>query len=69
VSAITTIIFIIGYADFVAPILALLKRGTKWKLTPDLQRAFEILRAKFADGVHLGHPDVSLPYTINTDAS
>jgi len=69
VSAITTIRFIIGYADFVVPLLALLRRGTKWKWTPELQRAFETLRAKFADSIFLGHPDVSLPCTINTDAS
>lgn len=55
--------FIVGYADSVAPLLALLKRGTKWKWTPELQRA------KFADSIHLVHRDVSLPYTVNTDAS
>jgi hypothetical protein len=61
--------FIIGYADCVAPLLILLKKGTKWKWTPELQRAFEVLRARFADSIHLVHPDVSLPYAINTDAS
>jgi hypothetical protein len=61
--------FIIGYADFVVPLLALQKRGTKWKWTPDLQRAFETLTARFADNIHLGHPGVSLPCNINTDAS
>jgi hypothetical protein len=53
--------FITGYADYVTPLLALLKKGTKWKWTPELQRAFETLRAKFADSIHLVHPDVSLP--------
>jgi hypothetical protein len=27
------------------------------------------MRAKFADSIHLAHPDMSLPYSINTDAS
>jgi hypothetical protein len=60
---------IVGYADFVVHLLALLKRGTKWKWTSELQKAFETLRAKFANSTHLVHPDVSLPYTINSDAS
>jgi hypothetical protein len=45
----------------------LLTNVTKWKWTLELQRAFENLRAKFADNNHLVHPDISLPYTINTD--
>jgi hypothetical protein len=45
------------------PLLALLKKGTK------LQGAFETLRAKFADSSYLVHPDVTVPYSINTDAS
>jgi hypothetical protein len=61
--------FIVGYANYVAPPLALLRKGTMWKWTAELQRAFEVLRAKFAYSIHLIHPDESLPYTINTDAS
>jgi hypothetical protein len=61
--------FIIRYADFVSPLLALLKKGTKRKWAPELQGAFETLSAKFAENIHLVHPDVSLPYTINTAAS
>jgi hypothetical protein len=44
--------FTIGYADYVAPLLALLKKGTKWKWTPELQTAFETWRVKFADSIH-----------------
>jgi hypothetical protein len=40
--------FIINYADYVAPLLPLLKKGSKWKWTADLQKAFEVLRSKFA---------------------
>jgi hypothetical protein len=33
------------------------------------QEAFEVLRSKFAESIHLVHPDESLPYFVNTDAS
>jgi hypothetical protein len=38
-------------------------------LTSDVHEAFEILRSKFAESIHLVHPDVTLPYSIDTDAS
>jgi 3-oxoacyl-ACP reductase-like protein len=47
----------------------LLKKGTKWKWTPETQTAFETLRKKFANTIHLIQPDDQLPYIINTDAS
>jgi len=47
----------------------MLEKGTKWKWNVELQTAFENLRAKFADNNHLVHPDMSLPYAINTDVS
>ena len=61
--------FIINYADYVAPLLGLLKKGTKWKWTPEVQIAFETLREKFANTIHLIQPDERLPYIIHTDAS
>jgi hypothetical protein len=61
--------FIINFASFAAPLLPLLKKGNKWKWTPDIQSAFETLRSKFADSIYLVHPDVALPYSIDTDAS
>jgi hypothetical protein len=45
------------------------QRQSKWKLTAHLQKAFEVLRSIFAHSVHLIHPDETLPYSINTDAS
>jgi hypothetical protein len=60
---------VIDYAEYVAPLLVLLKKESKWKWTPDLDKAIEKLRSKFANSVHLLHQDESLPYTINTDAS
>jgi hypothetical protein len=34
-----------------------------------LQEAFERLKNKFAESIHLAQPDETLPYTVNTDAS
>jgi hypothetical protein len=49
--------------------LPLLKKETRWKWTEAKQEAFEVLRSKFAESIHLIHPDESLPYFVNTDAS
>jgi hypothetical protein len=43
--------FIVNYANYVAPLLPFLKKASKWKWTSEMQKAFEILRAKFADSV------------------
>lgn len=61
--------FIVNYADYVAPLLQLLRKNTPCKWSAEMQEAFEALRDKFANTIHLVHPDESLPYTINTDAS
>jgi transposase InsO family protein len=61
--------FIINYSEYVAPLLPLLKKGTKWRWTAELQQAFELLRSKFASSIHLIHPDETMPYSISTDAS
>jgi len=34
-----------------------------------MQEAFVTLKHKFANTIHLVHPDENLPYIINTDAS
>jgi hypothetical protein len=61
--------FVIFYADFVAPLSPVLKKGVKWKLTAHLQQVFEELRAQFANSIHLIHPNDELPYSIYTYAS
>jgi hypothetical protein len=53
----------------VAPLLTLLRQGTKWKWTKEFQAAFELLQSKFAESIHLVHPDENLPFTVYTDAS
>jgi len=61
--------FIINYADYVASLLGLLKKGIKWEWTPEMQITLETLREKFANKISLIQPDERLPYVIHTDAS
>jgi hypothetical protein len=61
--------FILNYASYVEPLLVLLRKGNKWSWSKALQNAFEILRAKFAESIHLVHPDENKGYIIHTDAS
>jgi hypothetical protein len=44
--------FIINYAENVAHLLPLLKKGVRWNWT-QMQQAFEVLRAHFANIIHL----------------
>lgn len=60
--------FIINYAGYVGALLPLLKKGSKWKWTTEMQCAFEELRARFAHTIHLVHPNNDLPYAVYTDA-
>jgi hypothetical protein len=61
--------FIVGYSNYVAPLLPLLKGGNKWKWTKEMQTAFEALRESFANSIQLVHPREDLPYLVYTDAS
>jgi hypothetical protein len=61
--------FIVNYAEYASPLLTLLRKGSKWSWPPEMHKAFEELRAKFAHSIYLVQPDDSQDYTINTDAS
>jgi hypothetical protein len=61
--------FIVNYASYVEPLLVLLRKGNKWNWSSTLQNVFETYRAKFAESIHLVHPDEEKGYIINTDAS
>jgi hypothetical protein len=61
--------FVIGYANYIAPLTPLLQQGGKWKWTQESQDAFLKLRRSFARSIHLVHPREELPYAIYTDAS
>jgi len=57
--------FFTNYAHFVS----VLKKGHKLKWTSDLQKAFELLRGRFAHSTELFHPDSESEYVIYTNAS
>jgi hypothetical protein len=59
----------VNYADYVATLLLLLTKGSKWHWSSESQKAIVKLREKFANSIHLVQPDETLPYTTNTDAS
>jgi hypothetical protein len=61
--------FIVKYADYVAPLQHLLKKGSKWAWSAETQSAFEAVRAKFAEAIQLLHPSEKRPFAIFTDAS
>ena len=61
--------FTINYSDYIAPLLGLLKNGNKRKWTPAMQIAFETLRQKFVNTIHLIQSDERLRYIIHTDVS
>jgi transposase InsO family protein len=61
--------FIVKYAEHVAPLLPLLKKGVRWKWTPYLQQAFQYLRNCFANSLQLAHPSENRTDDIHTDAS
>lgn len=60
--------FIVGYANYVGPLVPLLKKGTRWTWTDEKQLAFATLREQFARSIQLVHPDATSPYCIYTDA-
>ena len=56
--------FVINFADFVAPMVLMLKKGVKWEWTAQLQKAFECLHSQFTNSIHLVHPDkVTIQYS------
>jgi hypothetical protein len=61
--------FIVSCANYIAPLLSLLKPGTKLEWTREKQDAFLRLSESFAHSIHLVHPREELPYTIYTNAS
>jgi hypothetical protein len=61
--------FIINCARYVAPLLVLLQKQSKWRWSTEMQSAFETLRERIAHIIHLIHPDDNLPCIIHTDSS
>jgi len=60
--------FIVNYSQYVAPLLTLLRKRSKWSWSSTMQKAFEEVREKFAQCIYLVQPDDTQDYVINTDA-
>jgi hypothetical protein len=52
--------FAMNYANYVAPLLPLLRKGNRWKWSTQTHQAFETFGSKFADSIHLIHADETL---------
>jgi len=54
--------FIVNYSQYVAHLLMLLRKGSKWICSSMMQRAFEELREKFAPSIYLVQSDDAQDY-------
>jgi hypothetical protein len=61
--------FISGFAHIARPLHDLTKKNKPWEWTAECQVAFELLKEKFSSAPILQMPDVSKPFTLETDAS
>jgi hypothetical protein len=59
----------VKYAEYTAPLVALLKKGMKWRWSPECQAALEQVREAFASSIYLAHSCNDLPYVIYSDVS
>jgi hypothetical protein len=60
--------FIVGFANYTAPLYSSLEQGTKWEWTSEKQEAFPKLRESFASSIQLVRPSDEKPYAVYTDA-
>ena len=62
--------FILGFGQVAAPITSLLKGGpVRLQWSAEANRAFEHLKTLFTSVPVLAHPDPSLPFIVEVDAS
>ena len=61
--------FVEDYATLAKPLHRLTERSSKFLWTPECQRSFDELRCRLVSPPILAHPDFSLPFTLDTDAS
>jgi hypothetical protein len=57
--------FIVNYSQYVAPLLTLLRKGSKLSCSSTMKRAFKEMREKFACSIYLVQPDNPQDYIIN----
>ena len=61
--------FIAHLAEYKAPLTKLLRKDVRWQWNEEQQQAFERLKLALTQGPVLARPDLSLPFTLQTDAS
>ena len=61
--------FIQGFSTLAQPLIALTRKDSPFCWTPTTQLAFETLKKAFTSAPVLLHPDLTKPFTIETDAS
>ena len=61
--------FIAGFSTLAKPLFRLTEKGREFIWTPECQEAFEMLKKHLATAPILAHPNFSLPFIVDTDAS
>ncbi|KAM5171940.1 uncharacterized protein ACMZJ9_004758 [Mantella aurantiaca] len=61
--------FIKGFSGIIAPITALTSPSVRFRWSPEAEEAFRTLKKLFTSAPILQHPDPTLPYVLEVDAS
>lgn len=61
--------FINQFSELVKELAHVLKKGSRFLLTDKEQNVFEGVKEAFSDVICLRHPDMTLPFYINSDVS
>ena len=61
--------FIPSFSRLAAPLYSALKKGAKFKWTPEMSESLKSIREALLQNAVLHHPDLNKPFIITTDAS
>ena len=61
--------FVQGFSQIAAPLNTLLGKDAEFKWTRECDEAFNLLKSKLIEAPVLGYPDMTVPFTLTTDAS
>lgn len=61
--------FIAGFSSIAKPLFRLTEKGEVFKWNTEYNEAFEKLKCHLTSAPILAHPDFSLPFVLDTDAS